>query len=162
MFRLKIRLPIKPGEGPKPLSEAEAAKREATRPALWAKCTAERLGIPLEARPPRPPRPSDPSLPIENATPSATGRGGLFELYFPRGIPQLTAPPATTRHGPRGQAWAGFASRGEAERARTSSTAPVAWSRATAARLRLPLDATIPRTPGTSHQPAHWPLPQQQ
>ncbi|KAJ4459419.1 hypothetical protein PAPYR_4460 [Paratrimastix pyriformis] len=125
-------------------AEAESAMQTATRKAMWAKSTAERLGIRVEARRRR----HTPGTPTGDTDRPATGRGGPFELYFPDGAPDgLTPAPTAVRTSREGQAWAVFSSLEDATAARAGASTRVAWSKATAARLNLPPEATSPRLP---------------
>ncbi|KAJ4453094.1 hypothetical protein PAPYR_12535 [Paratrimastix pyriformis] len=73
---------------------------------------------------------------------------GPFELYFPDGAPDgLTPAPTAVRTSREGQAWAVFSSLEDATAARAGASTRVAWSKATAARLNLPPEATSPRLP---------------
>ncbi|KAJ4455250.1 hypothetical protein PAPYR_9842 [Paratrimastix pyriformis] len=69
-------------------------------------------------------------------------------LYFPDGAPDgLTPAPTAVRTSREGQAWAVFSSLEDATAARAGASTRVAWSKATAARLNLPPEATSPRLP---------------
>ncbi|KAJ4454649.1 putative protein M01D1.5 [Paratrimastix pyriformis] len=132
------------GPSPSLRAEAESAMQTATRKAMWAKSTAERLGIRVEARRRR----HTPGTPTGDTDRPATGRGGPFELYFPDGAPDgLTPAPTAVRTSREGQAWAVFSSLEDATAARAGASTRVAWSKATAARLNLPPEATSPRLP---------------
>ncbi|KAJ4453889.1 hypothetical protein PAPYR_11527 [Paratrimastix pyriformis] len=111
------------GPSPSLRAEAESAMQTATRKAMWAKSTAERLGIRVEARRRR----HTPGTPTGDTDRPATGRGGPFELYFPDGAPDgLTPAPTAVRTSREGQAWAVFSSLEDATAARAGASTRVA------------------------------------